>query len=101
MRFTGWPLASSRSGSSPGSDTIRCAVTRCRVMAASLFPCLGPNAEPVSSGLANGSKLSFVQSESMAANMSLMTEVSMFSTWSSSALRYASLYRPANRSTVP
>ena len=70
-------------------------------MAASLFPCLSPNAEPVSSGLANGSNPSFVQSESMAAKTSLMTGVSMFSTWSSSARRYASLYRPANRSTVP
>ena len=66
MRFTGCPVASERSGSSPGTPTIRCAVTRVRVMAARLSPRFSPKGDPVSWGAANGSYPSFVQSASIA-----------------------------------
>ena len=90
MRLIGW-VASVRIGSSPGTPTMRSAVTRCRVTAGVLLPCFTPNGLSVSAGLAKGSKPSFVQSSSMALNVSRMSGVSKFSTWSSSALRYASL----------
>ena len=85
--MTGWPFSSLRRPSSPGTLTIRAAVTRWRVMAARFSPCLTPNAEPVSVGDANGSKPSFVQSSSIASKVALMSDVSKFSWWSSSALR--------------
>ena len=66
---------------------MRAAATRWRVMALRLSPFLGPKAEPVSSGLANGSKVSLVQSSSIALKVSRMAGVGMFSRWSSSALR--------------
>src|SRR5881396_2889841 len=47
-RLIGCPVASDRSGSSPGTPTIRFAVTRRRVTAAVLLPAFGPNAVPVS-----------------------------------------------------
>ena len=86
MRLTGW-VASVRIGSSPGTPTIRWAVTRRRVMASVFEPSLTPNGLSVSSGLAKGSKPSFVQSSSIALNVSRMIGVSKFSVWSSSALR--------------
>src|SRR6266702_697831 len=62
----GNPAASDRSGSSPGTPTIRLAATRRRLMAARFSPFLGPKAAPVSWGLANGSKAALVQSSSIA-----------------------------------
>src|SRR5665213_1231288 len=43
IRLIGCPLSSLRKGSSSGSDTIRLATTRCRVIAGMLLPFLGPN----------------------------------------------------------
>src|SRR3989442_6326961 len=47
-RLIGWPVASDRSASSPGTATICFAATRRRVTAARLLPAFGPNALPVS-----------------------------------------------------
>jgi hypothetical protein len=79
IRLTGWPLSSLRRPSSPGTATIRAAVTRCRLIADRLSPFFNPNAEPVSCGEANGSKVRLVQSSSMASNVALMTGVSAVS----------------------
>ena len=62
-------------GSSPGAAIIRLAVTRCRVIASLLLPFFGPNALPVSAGLAKGSKVLFVQSSRMASKTRWMTGV--------------------------
>ena len=62
MRFTGW-VSSVRTGVSPGSPTIRLAVTRCRVTAPSLAPFFAPQGAPVSMGAAKGSYPALVQSE--------------------------------------
>src|SRR5882757_5005222 len=48
---------------------MRAAVTRFRFTAIGLLPRLGPNALPVSSGAANGSKPSLVQSSRIAAKV--------------------------------
>ena len=80
---------------------MRDAVTRRRVTAAVFDPVLTPNGLSVSAGEANGSKPLIVQSSSIASNVALISGDGKFSTWSSSALRYESLYRPANMSTVP
>ena len=66
---------------------MRAAVTRWRVMAARLSPFLMPKAEPVSVGEAKGSNPMFVQSSSISSKVALMSGVSKFSRWSSSALR--------------
>jgi hypothetical protein len=68
MRLIGW-VASVRSASSPGTPTMRWAVTRLRLTAVVLLPALSPHAVPVSSGEANGSKPAFVQSSSIATNV--------------------------------
>ena len=54
-RFTGKPFPSLRFGTSPGSPTMRAAVTLRRVTARSLSPFLVPQGAPVSMGAANGS----------------------------------------------
>ena len=100
IRLIGW-VASVRICSSPGTPTMRAAATRRRVTASVLLPFLTPKGLPVSAGLANGSNSADVQSSSIALNVSMICGDGKFSTWSSSALRYDSLNRPAHRSTVP
>ena len=76
-----------RISSSPGTPTIRWAATRRRVTAAVLLPFFNPHGPAVSSGLANGSNVVFVQSSSIALNVARMSGVGKFSVWSNSALR--------------
>ena len=66
---------------------MRWAATRRRVTAAVLLPFLRPHGFSVSSGLAKGSNVVFVQSSSIARNVARMSVVGKFSVWSSSALR--------------
>ena len=80
-------MSSERSGSSPGTPTIRWAVTRVRVTASRLSPFFSPNGDPVSCGAANGSYPSFVQSASIALNVAMISSWGKFSWWSISALR--------------
>jgi hypothetical protein len=58
---------------------MRLAVTRCRVIASLLLPFLGPKAEPVSCGAANGSNSAFVQSSRMAWKTRVISSAGKFS----------------------
>ena len=78
-RLIGKPLSSVRIGSSPGAPIMRLAVTRCRVIARLLLPFFGPNALPVSSGDAKGSKVAFVQSARIASKRRLIASDLKFS----------------------
>ena len=75
IRLIVW-VSSVRICSSPGTPTIREAVTRRRVTASVFDPFLTPNGLSVSAGLANGSNPSFVQSSSIALNVSRISGVS-------------------------